>query len=372
MNVIAVNNLSKHFAMPKGGKQGNKAMKSMQMRFMQKMKELKEAGDTEGIQRMQKMWEQRMKEMQKKSQMKEGAAKKDIIRAVDNISFEVNYGEIFGFLGPNGAGKTTTIRMLTGILKPTKGQIIIFGKDSWKNLISIKQLMGHVPEEANVYPDLTGLRNLTFIGELYGMTKRDRIKRAEDLLMSFELFEKRNFLAKKYSKGMKQRLLLCMALMSTPKILFLDEPTQGLDVQSSIIIKKLIKEYNENGMTIFITTHDMDVANELCDRIAIINQGKIIGLDTPENLRKLKQEFQAIDFYFANKVNEKDIERLSAVKKVKKIKDGYRVIVDEVNSGIHEIINFLKINQIEIKKINTHEPSLEEVFIKMINGGVPN
>ena len=366
MNVIVVNSLSKHFAMPKGGKKGNKAMKSMQMRFMQKMKEMREAGDTEGIQRMQKMREQRMKEMQKMRQMKGGAPKKDSIRAVDDISFEINYGEIFGFLGPNGAGKTTTIRMLTGVLKPTKGQITIFGKNLWKNQISVKQLMGHVPEEANVYIDLTGMQNLTFIGELYGISKHERIERAEDLLNKFELFEKRNILAKKYSKGMKQRLLLCMALMSTPKILFLDEPTQGLDVQSSIIIKKLIREYNEKGMTIFMTTHDMEVANELCHRIAIINKGKIIGLDTPKNLKKLKQDYQAIDFYFTNDVDEKDLKDLNSVKEVKRIRDYYRVIVDDVNNSIHEIMNYLKLNHIIIKKMNTHEPSLEEVFIKMI------
>jgi len=369
MNVIVVNNLSKHFAMPKGGKKGNKAMKSMQMRFMQKMKEMREAGDTEGIQRMQKMREQRMKEMQKMRNKKGGPS---ILRAVDNISFGINYGEIFGFLGPNGAGKTTTIRMLTGILKPTKGQITIFGKDAWKNQIPIKQMMGHVPEEANVYTDLTGLQNLSFIAELYGIPKKKRITHAENLLQKFELFEKRNLIAKKYSKGMKQRLLLCMALMSTPKILFLDEPTQGLDVQSTIIIKKLIREYNENGMTIFITTHDMEVANDLCHRIAIINDGKIIGLDTPENLRKLKQEYQAIDFYFTDDVEEKGLKELNSVKEVKKMTDYYRVIVNDVNSSIHEIMNYLKSNNIIIKKMNTHEPSLEEVFIKMIKRGDKN
>ncbi|MFX1452153.1 MAG: ABC transporter ATP-binding protein, partial [Promethearchaeota archaeon] len=194
-----------------------------------------------------------------------------IIRAVDDISFEVKKGEIFGFLGPNGAGKTTTIRMMTGVLKPTKGNVSIFGHDVWKNQILVKQITGNVPEEANVYFDLTGLQNLMFIGEIYGVPKKTRLKRAESLLKKFELYEKRNLKAMKYSKGMKQRLLLCMALMSKPEILFLDEPTTGLDVQSARIIKQLIREYNEKGVTIFLTTHDMEVANELCHRIAIIN-----------------------------------------------------------------------------------------------------
>ena len=298
----------------------------------------------------------------------ENQGKTGIVHAVDNIDFEVKSGEIFGFLGPNGAGKTTTIRMLTGILKPTSGNIIIYGEKFWNNPIKIKQIMGHVPEESNVYMDLTGLENLSFIAELYGMPKKERIDRAEQLLKKFDLFEKRHLKSKKYSKGMKQRLLLCMALMSNPKILFLDEPTSGLDVQSSIIIKKLIKDYNKNGMTIFMTTHDMDVANEMCDRIAIINKGKIIGLDTPENLKKLKQEYQAIDFYFTEDIKENELEKLSSVKEVRKIRDYYHIIVHDLNEGIYEILEYIKSHDLKVKKINTYEPHLEEVFLKMVNG----
>ncbi|MCK4280621.1 MAG: ABC transporter ATP-binding protein, partial [Candidatus Lokiarchaeota archaeon] len=166
------------------------------------------------------------------------------VHAVDKVNFSVNKGEIFGFLGPNGAGKTTTIRMMTGVLKPTNGQIQIFEKNVWKDPIPIKQIIGNVPEMANVYPDLTGMQNLTLIGELYGVPKKINKERAEKLLKQFELFEKRNFKTRKYSKGMKQRLLLCMALMNDPIILFLDEPIVGLDVQSAKIIKQLLKEYN--------------------------------------------------------------------------------------------------------------------------------
>jgi len=234
----------------------------------------------------------------KKKIGKRSSESNTIIRAVDAISFTVNRGEIFGFLGPNGAGKTTTIRMMTGVLKPSKGNIKIFDHDVWKNPIPIKQITGNVPEEANAYLELTGWQNLIFIGEIYGISKKDREERAESLLKKFELFEKGNMKTKKYSKGMKQRLLLCMALMTNPEVLFLDEPTSGLDVQSARIIKQLIREYNEKGMTIFLTTHDMEIANELCHRIAIINRGKIISLDTPENLKKLTQEYLAIDCYF--------------------------------------------------------------------------
>ena len=296
----------------------------------------------------------------------------NLILAVDKISFEVKNGEIFGFLGPNGAGKTTTIRMMTGVLKPTEGTIQIFGENIWKHPNRVKQIIGNVPEMANVYFDLTGLQNLTFIGEIYGIPKKERITRAENLLKKFELFERRHSKAKKYSKGMKQRLLLCMALMSDPKILVLDEPTSGLDVQSARIIKQLIKEYNKMGMTIFMTTHDMDVANELCDRIAIINKGKIIGLDSPENLRNLKQEYQAIDLYLYSDLNQKEIENLNSIKEVIKRNDHYHIIVHNLNESIFQIIDFLRSNNLKVKKINTYEPHLEDVFVKMVDGGGHN
>ncbi|MFX0042827.1 MAG: ABC transporter ATP-binding protein [Candidatus Hodarchaeota archaeon] len=291
------------------------------------------------------------------------------IRAVDDISFEVKKGEIFGFLGPNGAGKTTTIRMMTGVLKPSKGNVSIFGHDVWKNPIIVKQITGNVPEEANVYLDLSGLQNLMFIGEIYDVPKKVRLERAEALLNKFEIYEKRNLKSMKYSKGMKQRLLLCMALMSNPEILFLDEPTSGLDVQSARIIKKLIKEYNKNGVTIFLTTHDMEVANELCHRIAIINHGKIISLDSPENLKKLTQEYKAIDFYFTNRVSKTKIKELDTVREVQEVKEGFHVIVEDIHEGICEIVDFIKKNHLIIKQLNTHQPKLEDAFLKIIERG---
>ncbi len=296
----------------------------------------------------------------------------DEIKAVDDVSFSVEGGEIFGFLGPNGAGKTTTIRMMTGVLKPTQGIIEIYGKNIWKNQILIKQILGNVPEEANVYMDLTGLKNLEFIGELYSIPKEQRKKRALNLLKKFELFERKDSLAKKYSKGMKQRLLLCMALMSEPKVLFLDEPTSGLDVQSSIIIKNLIKEYNKNGLTIFLTTHNMDIANELCDRIAIINKGKIIKLDTPQNLRTIEKEYQSITLHLSKDIALSEIEQLPEINSVKKIKDYYHITVKDLDNAIEQLVNLTKSKNIKIKKINTPEPSLEEVFINAINGGMSN
>ncbi|MCJ7652019.1 MAG: ATP-binding cassette domain-containing protein [Candidatus Lokiarchaeota archaeon] len=296
----------------------------------------------------------------------------NIVRAVENVSFIVEKGEIFGFLGPNGAGKTTTIRMMTGVLKPTIGTIEIFGEDIWKKPILVKQITGNVPEEANVYIELTGWQNLMLMGEIYGVPKEEREDRAESLLKKFELYEKRDLKSRKYSKGMKQRLLLCLALMSNPKLLFLDEPTSGLDVQSSRIIKQLIKEYNKLGTTIFLTTHDMDVANELCDRIAIINKGKIIRLDTPEKLKLLTQEYQAIDCIFTDKINTEEIERFESVTEVQEIKGGVHVIVKDVHKALIDIIEFSKSHSYEFKQINTHQPTLEDAFLKIIERGDEN
>jgi ABC-2 type transport system ATP-binding protein len=291
------------------------------------------------------------------------------IKAVDDISFEVQKGEIFGFLGPNGAGKTTTIRTMTGVLRPTKGQIEILGLDAWKNQIAVKQVTGNVPEMANVYFSFSGWQNLMFVGEIYGISKKERINKAEDLLKKFELYEKRDLKAKKYSKGMKQRLLLCMALMTNPQVLFLDEPTAGLDVQSSKIIKGLIREYNKRGVTIFLTTHDMDVANELCDRIAIINHGKIISLDTPENIKKLTQEYKAIDLQFQNGVNKEEIRNLRTINGVQETQEGVHVIVEDIHESICELIEYIQNKNVKIKQLNTHQPKLEEAFLKIIERG---
>jgi len=307
-----------------------------------------------------------------KNRRREKNQQEKVIKAVDDITFKVEKGEIFGFLGPNGAGKTTTIRMMTGVLKPSRGNIKIFGLDAWKNQIAVKQVTGNVPEMANVYLSFSGWQNLMFIGEIYGVSKKERIKRAKDLLLKFDLYEKRDLKARKYSKGMKQRLLLCLALMSNPNILFLDEPTSGLDVQSAKIIKQLIREYNKRGVTIFLTTHDMEVANELCHRIAIINHGKIISLDTPINIRKITQEYQAIDLYFTNGVNKQEMEKLQTIKEVQEVQGGIHVIVEDIHNSICEIVDYVKSHNITIKHLITHQPKLEEAFLKIIERGAKN
>ncbi|MBN2060095.1 MAG: ABC transporter ATP-binding protein, partial [Deltaproteobacteria bacterium] len=231
--------------------------------------------------------------------------------AVDNISFEVSKGEFFGFLGPNGAGKTTTIRMLTGIINRNGGEATVMGFPSGS--IEAKQISGVVPEQSNVYMDLTAWRNLMLTAELYRLRMAEAKVRAENLLKQLGLFERRNSQAREYSMGMRKRLLLALALISDPEIIFLDEPTSGLDVQSTRLIRGLLRDYRQRGKTFFLTTHNMMEAAEMCDRVAIINRGKLVALDTPENLRIIAGKVSLVDVDFSLPVSEIDLAAIPGV-----------------------------------------------------------
>jgi len=230
------------------------------------------------------------------------------ILAVDRVSFEVRAREIFGFLGPNGAGKTTTVRMLTGVIRADEGQATILGHKAGS--LKAKQVTGVVPEMANAYNDLSGWDNLMLMAELYDVPVRIAREKGNKLLQELGLFERKEGLVKGYSKGMKQRLILAMALISDPEILFLDEPTSGLDVQSARLIKSLIQALNDKGKTIFLTTHDMDEANQLCNRVAIINKGRIVAVDAPERLKMATSSLHSVEVSFDGAVNIESLQGL--------------------------------------------------------------
>ncbi|MCE1245565.1 MAG: ABC transporter ATP-binding protein [Firmicutes bacterium] len=202
--------------------------------------------------------------------------------AVQGISFEVDKGEIFGFLGPNGAGKTTTIRILTTQIKPDKGKAEVLGFDVRKDSHKVKSRIGVVFEDQNLYPRLSVFQNLLFFARLYGFGK----ERVEEVLDFVELSHRSKDEAQKLSRGLKQRLIIARSLLTDPEIIFMDEPTSGLDPHIARNIRSLIRNLSEKGKTIFLTTHYMEEADELCSRIAIINKGKIVKLDTPENLKE--------------------------------------------------------------------------------------
>jgi ABC-2 type transport system ATP-binding protein len=215
--------------------------------------------------------------------------------AVDHINFNVEQGEIFGFLGPNGAGKSTTQRMLTTLLTPTEGRILINGHDLSRDSYPAKRQIGLVPEESNVYTELTAWDNLMFTASIYRVPRNERAKRAQELLEMFGLWEKRAIKAENFSKGMRRRLSIAMAVIHKPSLLFLDEPTPGLDAQSIRAIWELIRKMNAEGTTVFLTTHQIEEANQLCGRVAIISHGKIAAIDTPERLKANFRRAQSVE-----------------------------------------------------------------------------
>ncbi|PVX26563.1 MAG: ATP-binding protein [Candidatus Bathyarchaeum sp.] len=287
--------------------------------------------------------------------------------AVDHINFEVKKGEIFGFLGPNGAGKTTTTRMLIGISKPSEGTAEVMGYNIQKQSVEAKELMGIVPDISNVYTDLTAWDNLTFTGRLYDIPKAERNRRAEELLELFGLFDRRYESVEGFSRGMKRKLCIAMALMNKSSILFLDEPTSGLDVQSVLTIRNLVKKLNADGLTIFLTTHNMEEANQMCDRVAIINKGKIAAIDTPENLKRTIKKLQAIEISFVNSTTNliPELKTLQGVTEVVKNGDKYHLSTDNPPKTLSEIWRYASVNNLELNTVNTLGPSLEDVFVSL-------
>ncbi len=234
--------------------------------------------------------------------------------AVDNVNFDVKRGEFFGFLGPNGAGKTTTARMLTGIIKKNDGEAKVMGYPAGS--FGAKQLSGVMPEISNAYLDLTAWGNLMLIAEIYRLPKTKAKERAGALLEQLGLLERKDSLASTYSMGMRKRLVLCMALLPDPQILFLDEPTSGLDVQSTRFIRALLHNFKQEGKTIFFTTHNMDEAAEMCDRVAIINHGRIVAMDTPDNLSITAGRVYLIDVSFDKHIDTDILTKLPGVNRL--------------------------------------------------------
>ncbi|KAB2330247.1 ABC transporter ATP-binding protein [Cytobacillus depressus] len=206
--------------------------------------------------------------------------------AVKEINFEIKKGELFCFLGPNGAGKTTTIKMMTGLLEPGSGQIEIAGEDIWKNPLEAKRKMAYIPDHPNLYPKLSGREFLRFIGSVFEIKQDVFEDRMERYLSLFELFERADELIESYSHGMKQKINICGALIHQPEVLFLDEPTVGLDPKGAKTLKNLLQSLCRQGMTVFMSTHILEIAEQMCDRVGIIKNGELIAIGTMAELRE--------------------------------------------------------------------------------------
>jgi ABC-2 type transport system ATP-binding protein len=289
------------------------------------------------------------------------------LTALNNISFSVGEGETFGFLGPNGAGKTTTIRILTGVSRPGSGTASIFGHDIEHDKIAARQSMGIVSENSNVYDDLTAWQNMMFSAELYHVGRKEREEKATELLKKFELYDRRDDKAHGFSKGMKRRLTLAMGLVNSPRLLFLDEPTSGLDVQSNLIIRDVVSELVLEGVTVFLTTHNIEEANVMCDRVAIINKGNIVAIDAPEALKKTIQSVQSIEVSFDhNSANQLDeLSHLPMVNEAQKAGDKFKLYTEDPSELIDALVDYAQMNKLKIVSIATLGPSLEDVFIRL-------
>ncbi|MDQ6780345.1 MAG: ABC transporter ATP-binding protein [Candidatus Eremiobacteraeota bacterium] len=230
--------------------------------------------------------------------------------AVDRLSFSVEAGEIFGFLGPNGAGKTTTIKMLTGLAQPSAGRARLAGFDIVRQPVLAKRTFGYVPDEPNLYGKLTALEFLTFVGDVYEMDAGKKYRRIQQLLELFDLKDQAGALLGGFSHGMKQKVMLCSALVHEPKIYFLDEPTVGLDPRSAKLLKTILRDIAAHGGAVFMSTHIMEIAQALCDRIAILDHGRIVALGTVHELRNLQGQ-ETLEDVFLSVTGSDDERRLA-------------------------------------------------------------
>jgi ABC-2 type transport system ATP-binding protein len=283
--------------------------------------------------------------------------------AVDHVTFVVNNGELFGFLGPNGAGKTTTVRILTGIINREEGRVLVMGYPAGS--LQAKQLSGVVPEQANAYVDLSAWDNLMLMAELYRVPGSEAKRRAEALLQEVRLYEKKDNLVKTFSLGMRKRLILCLALVSEPQVLFLDEPTSGLDVQSTRLIRGTLLKFREEGRTIFLTTHNMDEASELCDHVAIINHGKLVAIDTPERLRIGAGRFHVVEIGFERPVALETLSQLPNVDKVEGAGNKVMIYTENPCSLVASVVDLTRSHSLTMVNLNIQTPSLEEAFVRL-------
>ena len=220
------------------------------------------------------------------------------IKAVNNLNLDIRKGEIFGFLGPNGAGKTTTIKMITGILKPDEGSITLNGIDVVKEPINAKMQIGFVPDNPEIFSRLTGIEYLNFIADIYEVDDKQRYEKINVLAESFEIKDALNSNIGSFSHGMKQKLIIIGALIHNPPIWILDEPLVGLDPKAAFVLKEMLRNHAENGNTVFFSTHIMEVAEKICDRIGIIKKGEIIFTGTIDELRQLRKENESLENLF--------------------------------------------------------------------------
>src|SRR5882757_5338952 len=291
---------------------------------------------------------------------------KNQIPALDGLSLEVQPGEIFGLLGPNGAGKSTTVGVLTTRVRPTSGVAWIGEHDVWKEPTRVKHLIGVVPQRPNLDFSLTAREILVFHGAYFGIPSRVRNERADGLLEKFKLTERGNQMVRGFSGGMMQRLSIARAMMHDPQVLFLDEPSAGLDPQTRLLLWEIVREYNQSGKTILLTTHNMEEADALCKRLAIIDHGRVIALGTPQELKASVPGGYLLRLRFGRHSPDllQRLQRLAGVREVRATdSNGADLYADRSGSLIAEVANLAANAGVELCDVHISEPSLENLFL---------
>ncbi len=297
---------------------------------------------------------------------KDGKQPKTQIPALDGLSLEILPGEIFGLLGPNGAGKSTTVGVLTTRVRPTSGQAWIGKHEVWKEPTLVKHLIGVVPQRPNLDFSLTAREILVFHAAYFGIGSRQRNERADALLEKFKLTERANQMVRGFSGGMMQRLSIARAMMHDPQVLFLDEPSAGLDPQTRILLWEIIREYHQAGRTVLLTTHNMEEADGLCQRLAIIDHGHVIALGTSVELKASVPGGYLLRLRFGNQTAEL-LQRLQALAGVREVRatdsTGVDVYADRGGSLIPEVASLAANTGAELSDVHISEPSLENLFL---------
>jgi ABC-2 type transport system ATP-binding protein len=292
-------------------------------------------------------------------------------RALEDVSFTVCEGEVFGYLGPNGAGKTTTVNILCGLLNRDAGDVRIFDLDIERDSVAVKQRIGVVPEESNLYPELTCRRNLEYLGELYGLAREARRKRAGELLETFNLNDRGAVPFRALSRGLKRRLTVAAALIHSPEIAFLDEPTAGLDVPSARSLRALITTINRKGTTVFLTTHNLAEAEALCDRVLILVKGHVVTEGTASEIRQRMERTKSLSVRLSGDVAKESLrEACPAVHSTSSIDGAWRLEATDVHAAVSQLVAFAEKHGVRIVDIGTATPSFEDVFMSILREDV--
>lgn len=285
-------------------------------------------------------------------------------KAVDDLSLTVQQGEIFGLLGPNGSGKTTTINMISGLSVPTSGEVDVMGYNVRHDTRQVHRLLGAVPQETSLYEELSAWTNMDFHADLFGIPRKEKKERITRMLDLVQLLDRKDSRVSTFSGGMKRRLALGRALLQDPELIYLDEPTLGVDVQSRRAIWDYILSLKEQGKTVLITTNYLEEAQVLCDRLAILDHGKLIAVDTPDHLKQMYGG-SVIELETAKPVHAVDsIRALSGVQDVVQDGTSLKITTQGINNVVPQIINIVS-QETEMKDISVREPNLDEIFLRL-------